>query len=335
MSSDSDAILAQVRRAGGEAYSIPCRGRLDPRVVRWLVNFIRRQQIDILHTHEPKSRLYGAIAAWRSGVPQVTTLHGWTRNGFVTTLVEALDILSLRLADRIVAVSSGVAGEIQRAGIRAKKIEVIPNGIDFVGLRVNVAGRDLRASLGLAKVPVVGAVGSLDGNKGHSLLLEAARLVADAGVDASYLIVGDGAEKQNLESLARNLGLSDRVRLAGYQSNVAAFYRVMDLFVLTSYREGTPMVLLEAMAMGKPVISMSVGGVPDVVAHSVHGFLLKDRTPQKLAAAILQLLREPKTAKRLAEAGCRRIEEEFSASRMAERYERVYTTLISNLRRVH
>ncbi len=321
----SNAIVSTARAAGVDAVTFPCRGRLDWRAIRALKSLVEEQRIEILHCHEPKSRLYGAVVSRMTGVPVVATHHLWTGQNLRTRLVELIDAAVLHSCHRVVAVSSSVAESMRRVLISSSRIEVIPNGIDLSVFKDSQQNSELRASLGIPPgVPVIGAVGRLDIQKAHERLIEAARKLTDAGQDAIYLIVGEGVERPRLESLVRNLGLSDRVLLPGYRSDIKPFLAIMDLFVLPSRREGTPMALLEAMAMRKPVVATAVGGVPDVLTDGIDGIMLPESGVGGLSDALLRLLRDPALAHQMARSGRRRVETEFSSRRMASRYEDIY-----------
>jgi glycosyltransferase involved in cell wall biosynthesis len=320
----STAIVSAAKAAGIDAVALPCRGWLDWNAIQGLKSLVEEENIEILHCHEPKSRLYGAIVSRMTGIPIVATHHLWTGQNLRTRLVESIDAAVLHDCDKVIAVSSSVAESMRRVFVSSRQIEVILNGIDLSSFQDELPTDELRASLGIPSgLPVIGAVGRLDIQKGHERLIEAARKITDAGQDAFYIIAGEGVERPRLEALVRDLGLSDRVLLPGYQSDIRPYLAMMDVFVLPSRREGTPMALLEAMAMRKPVVATAVGGVPDVLTDGVDGIMLPENGAG-LGDALLRLLRDPTFARQMARAGRRRVETEFSSSRMAGRYEDVY-----------
>jgi glycosyltransferase involved in cell wall biosynthesis len=322
--SSSTAIVSAATAAGIEAFSLPCRGWLDWDAVQGLKSLIEKESIDILHCHEPKSRLYGAVVSKMTRIPIVATHHLWTGQDLRTRLVESIDAAVLHGCDKVVGVSNSVAESMRRVLVSSSRIEVIPNGIDLSGFRDDLKGDDVRRSLGIPHgAPVIGAVGRLDTQKGHDRLIEAAGKVIDAGQDAFYVILGEGIERPRLEALVRDHGLSSRVLLPGYRSDVRSCLAMMDIFVMPSRREGTPMALLEAMAMKKPVVATAVGGVPDVLTDGVDGIVLPENG-DGLSDALLKLLRDPAFASQIARTGRRRVENEFSSLRMARRYEELY-----------
>ena len=320
----STAIVSAATAAGIEAVTLPCRGWLDWDAIRALRSLIERENIDILHCHEPKSRLYGAVVSKMTGIPIVATHHLWTGQNLRTKLVESIDAAVLHGCDKVVGVSNSVAESMRRVLVSSQRIEVIPNGIDLSGFRDDLKGEEVRRSLGIPRdVPVIGAVGRLDMQKGHDRLIEAAGKIIDAGQDAYYVILGEGVERPRLEALVRDHGLSSRVLLPGYRSDVRSCLAMMDIFVMPSRREGTPMALLEAMAMKKPVVATAVGGVPDVLTDGIDGIVLPENGVG-LSDALLKLLRDPAFALQIARTGRRRVENEFSSVRMARRYEELY-----------
>lgn len=318
-------VIEAALSAGFPALAVPCDGRLDWGAVDRIRNLIRDQRIDLIHSQEPKSRLYALLAARGTGVPVVTTHHNWTRQDWRTALVEYVDAAVIRYCRHIAAVSSLAAVSLRSAGVPAKLIGVIPNGIDLSRFIPTPASAELRASLGIPpELTVVGSAGRLDVVKGHDLLLEAARRVRDAGQDAAYLIVGEGVEGVNLERRVRELNMADRIFFAGYQADVARYVALMDIFVLPSRREGTPMALLEAMAMEKAAVATPVGGVPDIIVDGSNGLLLAARSAELLAEALVRLLQDRSLRQRLAAAAGECVRTSFSAAKMARRYEAVY-----------
>ncbi len=325
----STAIVSAARTAGIDAVTVPCRGWLDWDAIQGLKSLVEEAKIEILHCHEPKSRLYGAVVSRMTGIPMVATHHLWTGQNLRTRLVESIDAAVLHGCDKVIAVSSSVGASMRRVLVSPRRIEVIPNGIDLGSFQNELRNTEfendeVRASLGIPPgVPVIGAVGRLDIQKGHERLIEAARKITDAGQDAFYVILGEGVERPRLESLVRDLGLSGRVLLPGYRADIRPYLAMMDVFVMPSRREGTPMALLEAMAMKKPVVATAVGGVPDVLRDGIDGIMLPE-DGAGLSGALLKLLRDPAFARQMGGAGRRRVETEFSSLRMAGRYEDVY-----------
>jgi glycosyltransferase involved in cell wall biosynthesis len=267
------------------------------------------------------------MAAKQLDLPAVATLHLWTSTPFIVKVHEWLDALMLRFFDRVVAVSDEIGKEMADKGIPRRLIRIIRNGIEVETLSAseNGARSEIRREFGIREdAPVVGIVGRLAPEKGHGFFLDAAREVLRVVPDATFVVVGGGLLEGELKARAERLGFADAVRFAGVRRDIARFYEAFDLLVSSSLREGTPMVLLEAMAMGKPVIATRVGGVPHLVRHDETGLVVPPGDVPALARAILELLQDRGRRAKLARAGQRLIRDEFSAMRMAEAYAKVY-----------
>lgn len=331
-------LLQRASAAGIEAKQLPCRKRIDRSALRNLLNRLKDLKVDLLHTHGAKADFYGLIAAKKLDLPVVATLHLWSQTPFIVRLYDWLDALLLRFFDRVVGVSGAIAEEMVEKGIPRHLIRVIRNGVDLKSLVThgNGARRETRQELGIKEeAPVVGIVGRLASEKGHRLFLEAAREVLQFIPQAVFVIVGGGPLEEELKTHTAALGIAGSVRFAGVRQDVPRFYEAFDLLVSSSLREGTPMVLLEAMAMAKPVIATCVGGVPDLVRHDETGLLVPPGDIPSMAQAIVDLLQNQNRQERLALAGQRLVQEEFSAESMAEAYRKLYEEVGAMKRPIH
>lgn len=321
-------LLHRASAAGIDAKQLPCRKRIDRSCLLDLINRLKDHKADLLHTHGAKADFYGLIAAKKLNLPVVATLHLWSHTPFIVRLYDWVDALLLRFFDRVVGVSGAIAEEMVEKGIPRRLIRVIRNGVDLeslVATHGNGARQETRQELEIKEdAPVVGIVGRLASEKGHHLFLEAAREVLQLIPQAVFVIVGGGPLEEELQTHAAALGIAGSVRFTGIRQDVPRFYEAFDLLVSSSLREGTPMVLLEAMAMAKPVIATCVGGVPDLVRHDETGLLVPPGDIPSMARAIVDLLQNQNQRERLALAGQRLVHEEFSAESMAEAYRKLY-----------
>jgi glycosyltransferase involved in cell wall biosynthesis len=237
----------------------------------------------------------------------------------------ALDWLLARLATRTIAISAAVRGRLGRWPEAYRRCVVVPNGLD---LSAFVPARDratVRRSLGLSPGDrVVGVVGRLAPFKGHEFLLQAfARLRAeDARI--RLLVVGDGPRRAALERQAIELGIADAVQFTGHREDVADLLPTMEVFVLPSVAEDFGRVLLEAMALERPVVATEAGGVPEIIERQVCGLLVPPADPQALADAVRTLLADPALGRAMGRAGRQRVESAFSLQRHAELVQAVY-----------
>jgi glycosyltransferase involved in cell wall biosynthesis len=198
-----------------------------------------------------------------------------------------------RGADAFIAISEGVRRVLLEGGVAPARVRVVPSGIDlakFDGLRE----RDVvRAELGLdARTFAVGNVAALAPHKAQNDLLRAAAIVRAQRRDARFFVVGEGALRANLESLARELGIADHVVFTGFRTDALDLLRAFDIFVMSSYLEGLGTSIMDAQALGVPVVATRTGGIPELVEDGATGLLVPPRDPASLAAAILRFLED-------------------------------------------
>jgi glycosyltransferase involved in cell wall biosynthesis len=290
---------------------------------------LRRFRPDVAHCHSAHAHALGVPAARMARVPAVVVSRRVdfevARNPF-SRLKYSLPV------DRYLCISRGVVEVMVRAGIPAQRIALVPSGVELPAMaRVEgalsarepggdgQAGEDLRALIGVpAGTPVVGTVAALAPHKNHADLLRAAALVVEARPDVHFVWVGEGECRRALERQRAALGLEASVHLLGFREDARALLRQFSIFALSSYLEGLCTSLLDAQALGVPVVATAVGGVPDVVVDGVTGRLVPGRDPQALGGALLDSLERPDVNRRLVE-NARAAVMDFSADRMAER----------------
>lgn len=298
--------------------------------IRWFLPFVlgclfRKENVDIIHTHNFHTFLYGIIAARIFRIPVV--IHGehglsaYTHN----RRTRATAFLS-RWADEILTVSADLRELLIQEGIKESKIRAILNGIDTTLFNLPPATEAEKASFGIAPGDIViGAVGRLVPVKDHKTLIAACGILNAGFPRLKLLIIGDGPAKEELMRYAGSLALSDKVIFAGQRNDTRALYRLMNIFALSSLSEGMSNVILEAMASRLPVAATNVGDNPLLVEEGKTGLLVGPGSPELLAAAIKKILHEPGLAARMSEAGFRRVQERFSLARMVREYEAVYS----------
>jgi glycosyltransferase involved in cell wall biosynthesis len=314
--------------------------RADFAAMRELRRTVRRRAADVLHTHTAKAGATGRIGAslpWSGGVPRATihTFHGHVLSGYFPPHRERVFIQAERLLARrtsaIVAVSVEVRDDLVRLGVApAKKIAVIPYGFDLSLLRPAETEErlDRRASVDVpVDAFVVGWVGRLTAIKRpHDLVRVVAELVA-RGADAYLVAVGDGAERASVERLASELAVADRCRFLGYRRDVRDWYGVFDAFLLTSENEGAPVVAIEALAAGCPVVATRAGGTATVVRDGETGFLAPVGDVSALAGRLLEL-KDPRTAAAMSAAGGADVRRRFSSQAMEDSVETLYRSML-------
>jgi glycosyltransferase involved in cell wall biosynthesis len=230
-----------------------------------------------------------------------------------------------RLACEITAISDATREALVRfENIPHDAIRVVYNGIDDKGF-LSAGDPSMKSALGIPQDAfVLGAVARLDAIKNHALMIKSLKRVRSLYSNACLVIIGDGSERSSLEHLADELELRDHVFFTGYREDAAAFYQIMDIFLLTSFSEGTAMTLLEAMASAIPCIATNVGGNHEVVSNGNTGFIVPSGDEASLTDAVCSLLGDKNLRQKMARAGRRRFEENFTVSRMVEEYQTIY-----------
>ena len=308
-----------------ETHILPCKGRFDAKAVMRLRRFIRENKIDILHSHGYKADLYAFLANFGLSVSQVSTCHNWLGDEARMKCYAVLDRLFLRKFNKIIAVSENIKEKVIESGVSPKKVTIIQNGISMGPFDARPSGKDIRKELGITDgAPVIGTVGRLSSEKGHRMLLLAAKAVFEQIPGAVLIIVGDGPLKIPLQ---REFN-SSPIIFTGIRNDVPDVYRGMDLFVLPSFTEGFPMVILEAMASKLPIVATRVGEVPTLV-NGENGILVEPGDVEGLKQALLYMLKNQLTAREMGQKGYQRVREHFSSERMAGDYMGVYRSIAS------
>jgi glycosyltransferase involved in cell wall biosynthesis len=339
----SMAFVAE--RAGVEVVRLPGLSRevspVRDAVAAWRVaRIIRRVRPDVGHTHAAKAGAIGRAAALLAGPGRrpvvVHTFHGHVLRGYFgtmgTLLFRAIETALARVTDRLIAVSPEVRDEL--VGLRVaprEKFSVVRLGIELEP-RVRFEGdaTEMRRRHGIpADKFVVGWFGRMTAVKRTDDLLTMLAGVRERGIDALLLLVGDGDDRVRLEQRAHDLGLARSCLFAGYQEDVAPWYAICDVVVLTSASEGTPVTIIEALAAARPVVATRVGGVPDVVDEGETGFLVRPRDTHALAERLEILARDPERRFAMGEAGRPRMLERYAVDRLVSDVDALYRELLT------
>ncbi|MCW5799583.1 MAG: glycosyltransferase [Nitrospira sp.] len=302
-----------------------------------LAKIFRAIRPDIVHTHKYKDSIVASIVARCMGVRRIIrVVHGrpepfnGLRNARMVGYTMLDRLVTHLLIDKVVAVSSDLE-QLLIGTFGRNRVVCIHNGINLGSIVVTMSRVDKRKEWQVSdKTILIGTVGRLVPVKGHMVLLEALKILRELHGNVKLLLVGDGPLRTNLETEAKRLGLEHFVIFSGHQEQPHDLINMMDIFLLPSLHEGIPMVLLEALALNRPVIASRVGGIPEVLSHGRSGILVSPAKPGALAMAIRDLIEHPDKAVSIGMAGRVQVETEFSASIMADRTVGVYNSLLGN-----
>ena len=310
--------LERVEQAGIRVVPVAMSRAITPaadlRALWSLVRVFRRERPDIVHTHTPKAALLGQQAAALARVPaRVHTIHGLYFPGHMTPrtrpLFVAMERATMRWAHLVLSQSpEDIPVAVRERICREDRIRLLGNGIDlakFDPARVpDEAVRALRAELGLRpEHRVVGIVGRVNREKGYEEFFRAAARIAARVPEARFVVVGPMEPEKSTaldpEALAREHGVADRLRYLGLRNDLPPLYRLMDVLVLPSHREGWPRAPMEAASMGVPAVATDIRGCRQVVVDGTTGFLVPAKDADSLAEAVLRLLEDEALARRM------------------------------------
>ncbi len=300
--------------------------------VREIAELLRATACDVLICHGYKAHVLGRLAARRTGIPAVAVSRGWTGETRKVKVYEWLDRRHLQFMDHVVCVSDGQAEKVRRwCRVPANRMSVIRNSARLGAFEhTDPGGRDrllgfFGSDITVSQV-VVGA-GRFSPEKGFGVLVEAADAIIRANSSAGVVLFGEGPLRGELERRVAELGLSRRVVLPGFRTDLDSLIGAADVVVLPSYTEGLPNVALEASAAGVPVVATAVGGTPEAIADHVNGFLVPPGQPAAIANRVGELLRDPPLRAVFGAAGRLRMRELFTFQAQAAAYLKLLHTL--------
>ena len=299
----------------------------DFSLVKTIRQHIKFADVDVIHCHQYTPYVYGVLAAIGTKTKVIFTEHGrfypdsssWKRKlinpvlnkfTFATTAISAATKQAL----------------VEFENIPEDSIQVIYNGIAPV-VYDELQVVQLRNKYQIQNDEIfLGTIARLDPIKNHSMMLQAFKLVTEAGIKARLLIVGDGEERENIELLIEQLDLKQHVILTGYEAKPQALLAMMDIYLLSSLSEGTSMTLLEAMSLGKPCVVTDAGGNPEIIQEGINGLVTENDNHNQFALAIIELANSAELRSRMAGASLRIFENTFSALKMCQKYQHLYTS---------
>lgn len=325
-----DAVRKRADEADCPLIPVADRGPLDRSVVRSLYNICKHYDVKVWHAHDYKSNLLGLSLRPFHAMKLVTTVHGWVRHTTRTPLYYAVDRLCLPYYHHVICVSDDLRDRAVKVGVAPERCTMIPNAIDHLRFtrRYPQSESHLRRELGVPPERlVIGAVGRLSAEKGFTDLIRAAHTLLDEGVDLELWIAGEGEQYAALAEMIDKLSLSGRVRLLGFCGDTIGLYHALDLFVLSSLREGLPNVILEAAAMQTPIVSTRVAQVPLMLTDGETGLLCDMGNVDQLTAAMRRALGDADLRRHLAQAGRALIERQYTFAQRMAKVRAIYDSL--------
>jgi glycosyltransferase involved in cell wall biosynthesis len=307
---------ALAKELGVPVFHQEMRSSYSPPGIARIARLLRRERVDIIHTHSSRDAWLAGAAGRITGTPVVRTRHLWTPIGG--------PFVYKHLADRVLTVSGEVGRYLVSRGVPEERVIPIPTGVNlerFDPGRTDLA--DIRAEFGIpADAFLLGMVAVLRKGKGHRFVIQAVKELLPEFPRLRLIIAGDGPQWDNLNRLVDELELRGRVILAGARQDIPDLLKALDLFVLPSRWEALGTALLEAQAMGVPVLASDVGGIPEAVGDG--GRLMPPHDGPAVTAGIRELLQRPQELQTMGRRGRRRVRERFDQRGMVHAIEQVY-----------
>jgi glycosyltransferase involved in cell wall biosynthesis len=316
------------RRSSTPLYKLAMLGRFDLRPAWQLARLIREEDFALLHTHTPRGALVGRIAARLAGVPMVHHVHGQTASEvgrrWLSRFNAVVERFSLSQATAVIAVSESAGRYIAAHGIAAERVRVVSNGVP--------ACERLLPRVPPRETWILGTIALFRPRKGLETLLEALALLRQQEIQFRLRAVGSfetADYERTVRAHAARLGLGDCIEWTGFRSDVAAELAAMDLLVFPSrLAEGLPMVIIEAMAAGTPIVGTRVDGVADAIRDGADGLLCEPENPAALAASIASVVRGEVDWQALRTSAWHRQREQFSDRSMARGIAELYREIL-------
>ena len=316
------SFVGRMKERGVETHLVHLAPLFNPIALWRLTRLLVREHVTILQTHGARANFYGRIAGRLAGVPVIiSTIHNSLKDYEVSPLTRWLYTVLLRLTfplvHRIICVSEANRRDlIEDCPVAAAKAQTVHNGVDLSAFSSQPNHQKVRQELGVTEGPVLVTIGRLTEQKGHRYLLQALSCLLETWPQLCCLFVGEGELQDALRRMAIDLGVERACRFVGVREDIPGILTAADVFVLPSLSEGFPFVLLEALAMGCPVVASRVNGVLELIEDHKTGLLVPPRDPQALARAIRDMLDDRRAALRMGAAGRALVRERFTVNRM-------------------
>lgn len=327
-------LLTILEKKGIKAISLKKAHSFDISVIKQLYSYLKHNKFDLLHSH---SGLYVPLVGKFAKVPNIVeTRHGLVINYDAVNRIGLMKRLYNRFKAEVSDLTITVTFAdkkilIEKFGVPGNKVRKIENGLNIEDIpAIEIKSNQFKKKLQIeSDHKIVGTVARFSEEKGLEYFIESIKHIKASIPSTKFIIVGDGALKDDLVSLAKHNGTFHDIIFTGYRKDAVSFMAIYDVFVLPSLSEGMPYTILEAMALKVPVVATNVFGIKELVANGKTGVLVPPRSSEAITEAVTHLLTHPQKAKAMAEQGYKRVKKSFSAKKMTEKIEQTYLELIN------
>lgn len=301
------------------------------RSYRKIKSVLKSQSVDLLHTHGYLADILGLFAAKSLSIPIVSTCHGFVLKSIKLRMYFKLDLLALKYFNSVIAVSSDIKRFLVANEIKTSLVEIMINAVDVTkdhdmkqpgSVHLDDTYRFKKDNL------ILGYIGRLSEEKGAKYLIEAIAALKGRYIPAKLLVIGEGPELDKLQQVAKESGVENDILFLGFQDDTLSFLKIMDIFVLPSLTEGTPLALLEAMSAKVPVVATRVGGVPDIIDDGITGVLVNPYSRVELAEAIFKLHSDDALKNLITTNASELIGKQYNMSSWIEKMQNYYSSIL-------
>lgn len=334
---DNNTFEAEIKHLGFTYTSIPVSNNkfFDllrvPRCLIKLKEVIAANSYDLIHTHGYIADLLGFIVSNIINIPIVSTCHGFIKGGIKLSLYNNLDLMVLNKFDKIIAVSDAIRNDLLVCNVNVTNITVIENATSTPtkSLDICASRNSIRKFLQIeSDEQLLGYFGRLSEEKGILYLLEAVKLLEEFSLPIKLVIIGEGPQRELLTNMAVSKKILERIIFVGFQKNIEEWLAAVDIFVLPSLSEGTPMALLEAMSMRLPCIASAVGGISKIIDSGEDGILVAPGNPEEIRDAVRLLVSDRERSLCMAKNAQLKIEQKYNVHTWARSIENEYVRTI-------
>ncbi len=301
----------------------------DTKAIRKVGEYLKQQDIDILCTHDYRTHMVGMLARGKEDLRWIAFSRGFTKENLKIRFFHTLDKIFIRQADHIVAVSASQKKKLVRLFVPSKKITVVHNAIDSANFE-GIDPIDLKRRFDFPSDAIVAISGGrFSDEKGQVYLVRAAFQTILERPNTRFVLFGDGPDLEKMRRLIAEHLAEDKIRCPGFEKNLAAHLKGADMLINPSLSEGLPNIVLEAMAVGVPVVATDVGGLPEIIEDKVNGFLVPAKDVNSLAQSMVRLAASPDERTIIADRAKETVREKFSFAGQNERLVEIYRKVIS------
>jgi glycosyltransferase involved in cell wall biosynthesis len=325
----SPEFLRIIAKDNISTYLFNVKNAYDPKAIQIIRSYIKEKNIHILCTHDYRTHLIGFLATRSSGTKWVAFSHGWTKENWKVRLYHRIDKIILRFADCVVAVSHSQKQKLKRVLIPGRKISVVHNAVEpDCFSKVEKVNLHLKFGFTANSIICVSA-GRFSHEKGQIYLVKAAIKAIEKNDFLRFILFGDGPDLEKIKDRISGLGYQDKILCPGFEKNLLSFVKGADILINPSLSEGLPIIVLEAIALGIPIVATAVGGVPEVIQDGVNGYLVLPKDVCSLAEKILSLSSDRTRAKEFADKGLQTIMNSFTFTQQNLKLTQLYRQLLS------